>query len=88
MLVIFHDFIVACFLFFKIDFLKKIIQENYQSVSNGLETDQDRHHVGPDLGPNCLQKLTTDSKGRASAMIGLSMKIVIHDLAPLWIHTD
>ena len=26
-------------------------------VSNSLDSDQDRHCVGPDLGPNCLQKL-------------------------------
>ena len=24
-------------------------------VSNGLDQDQDRHFVGPDLGPNCLK---------------------------------
>ena len=26
-------------------------------MSNGLAPDQDRHSVGPDLGPNCLQRL-------------------------------
>ena len=26
------------------------------SVSNGLDPDQDRHCVGPDLGPNYLQR--------------------------------
>ena len=25
-------------------------------VSNGLDPDQDQHFVGPDLGPNCLQR--------------------------------
>ena len=25
-------------------------------VSNGLDPDQDRCYVGPNLGPNCLQK--------------------------------
>ena len=29
-------------------------------MSNGLDPDQDRHSVGPDLGPNCLQKLSAD----------------------------
>ena len=24
-------------------------------MSNGLDPDLDRHFVGPDLGPNCLQ---------------------------------
>ena len=33
-------------------------------VSNGLDPDQDRHNVGPDLGPNCLQKLSADDISR------------------------
>ena len=31
-------------------------------VSNGLDPDQDRHFVGPDLGPNCLQRLSANDK--------------------------
>ena len=30
-------------------------------VSNGLDPDQDPHS-GPDLGPNCLQRLSADNK--------------------------
>ena len=29
-------------------------------MSNSLDPDQDRHSVGPDLGPNCLQRLSAD----------------------------
>ena len=29
-------------------------------VSNGLDPDQDRRSVGPDLGPNCLQRVPAD----------------------------
>ena len=29
-------------------------------VSNSLDPDQARHIVGPDLGPNCLQRLLAD----------------------------
>ena len=29
-------------------------------MSNSLDPDQARHFVGPDLGPNCLQRLTVD----------------------------
>ena len=29
-------------------------------MSNSLDPDQDRHFVGPDLDPNCLQRLSTD----------------------------
>ena len=31
-------------------------------MSNCLDPDQDRHFVGPDLGPNCLQRLSADHK--------------------------
>ena len=31
-------------------------------VSNSLDSDQDRHYVAPDLGPNCLQRLSADDK--------------------------
>ena len=33
-------------------------------MSNNLDPDQDRHSVGPDLGPNCLQWLSSDNKSR------------------------
>ena len=29
-------------------------------MSNILDTDQDRRYIGPDLGPNCLPRLSTD----------------------------
>ena len=43
----------CCYLltFFKIDFFKKFFQEYYQSG---------KHSVGPDLGPNCLQRLSAE----------------------------
>ena len=31
-------------------------------MSNGFDPDQDRQNVGPDLGPNCLQRLSEDYK--------------------------
>ena len=31
-------------------------------VSNSLDPDQDRHNVGPDLGPNSLQRFSADDK--------------------------
>ena len=31
-------------------------------MSNSLVPEQDRHFVGPDLGPNCLQRLSADDK--------------------------
>ena len=29
-------------------------------MSNALDPDQDRHSVGPDLGTNCLDRLSAD----------------------------
>ena len=42
--------------FFKINFFKKFFQERYQSVN------QFGHSVGPDLGPNCMQRLSADNE--------------------------
>ena len=33
-------------------------------MSNGLDSDQDRCSVCPDLDPNCLQMLSADDKSR------------------------
>ena len=58
---------VSCFclssadLFSKLTFSKTSIRST-MTVSNGLDTDQDRRFVGPDLGPNCLQRLSADDK--------------------------
>ena len=39
--------------FFKINFFKKFFQERYQSV---------KQFVGPDLGTNCMQRLSAGNK--------------------------
>ena len=33
-------------------------------LSNRLDQDQARHLVGPDLGPNCLQRISADDTSR------------------------
>ena len=33
-------------------------------MSNSLDPDQARHFVGPDLGPNCLQRSSADITGK------------------------
>ena len=33
-------------------------------MSNSLNSDQARQNVGPDLGPNCLQRLSADDTSR------------------------
>ena len=55
----------ACFLFSAELFQKNIsVIPEYIRVSNSLDPDQDRHVVGPDLGPNCLQRLHYGSSRR------------------------
>ena len=45
-------------------FWKKKSVRNTIRVSNSLDPDQARRFVGPDLGPNCLQKLPADDARR------------------------
>ena len=40
-------------------------------MSNSLDPAQDRYCVGPDLGPNCLQRLTTYDKSGAGCVLFL-----------------
>ena len=46
-------------------------------MSNSLDPDQARHFVGPDLGPNCLQRLSADetSSLTSKGYINISKKI-------------
>ena len=50
-------------IFFKINFFINSLRNTIR-VSNSLDPDQARHFVGPDLGPNCLQRLTADDTSR------------------------
>ena len=52
------------FLLSSADFLLKKTYRNSICASNGLDPDQDRRSVGPDLGPNCLQRLSADDNTR------------------------
>ena len=49
-----HFIIVPYFTPWMLDLFNTIL------VSNSLYPDQARHSVGPDLGPNCLQRLSAD----------------------------
>ena len=55
-----------CFLSSAVFFQNRVFQINIFMntirVSNGLDPDQDRCLVCPDLGPNCLQRLSADYK--------------------------
>ena len=52
----------------------KLTFQNILSVSNSLIPDQDRRHVSPDLGPNCLQRLPADNKSRPLSMERVKQK--------------
>ena len=62
-------FVICGFLFLNFFFQKNLSGifskksfRNTIRVSNSLDPDQARHFVGPDLGPNCLQRLSADDK--------------------------
>ena len=50
--------------FFKINFFRKNSFRITIRVANSLDSDQARHFVGPDLGSNCLQRLSADDTRR------------------------
>ena len=64
--VIFHAFVVLCCLFSKLTFSINSFRNTIR-VSNSLDPDQDRQNVGPDLGPNCLQRLSADDNVAATS---------------------
>ena len=49
--------------FSKATFLKNSFRNTIR-VSNSLDSDQAPHFVGPDLGPNCFQRLSADDTSR------------------------
>ena len=55
----FSCFFVVCCFFSKSTFSKNSFR-NTITVSKSLDPDQARHFVGPDLGPNCLQRISAD----------------------------
>ena len=48
--------------FFQNQLFKKNLSETLVRVSSSLDPDQGRHSFGPDLDPNCLQRLSADGK--------------------------
>ena len=46
--------------FFQNHFFQKNSFRNIIRVSNSLDPGQARHFVGPNLGPNCLQRLSAN----------------------------
>ena len=59
----FHAFLSSAEFFSKLTFSKYSFR-NTIKVSNSLDPDQVRQNVGPDLVPNCLQKISADDTRR------------------------
>ena len=51
-------------LIFQNQFFLKNSFRNTSRMPNSLDPDQARRFVGPDLGPNCLQRLSADNTSR------------------------
>ena len=43
-------------------------------MSNSLDSDQAQQFVGPDLGPNCLPRLSADNTGTPMDLAGCKSK--------------
>ena len=70
----FQCFCCPLLTFFKLTFKKKYFRSTITlTVSNGLNRDQDRHSVYPDLVPSCMQKLSADDKKWSLARKELNM---------------
>ena len=52
--------ILSSDIFYKIIFSNNSCRNNI-IVSNSLDPDQAQQFIGPDLGPNCLQRLSADT---------------------------
>ena len=50
------------------------------SVVNGLDPDQDRHNVGPDLGPNCLRMTKVDASKERVKFCKLTIHLSVLEL--------
>ena len=55
-----HDAFCCLLILFKIHFFEKFFREYYQCQMVWIQIRTDVHSVGPDLGPNILQRLSAD----------------------------
>ena len=76
--------------FSKLTFSKK----SFRNTTNSLDQDQARHFVGPDLSPNCLQRLSADNtrRQRVSHMCEIffsrktiKISLLAHNLLNQWV---
>ena len=70
----FSCFCCGLLTFFKLNFFNKIFSGTLPECQNSLDPDQDIYSVGPDLGPNCLQRLSGDDK---SSLVGKELLLIL-----------
>ena len=70
----FFTIFVVC-RYFSTLFSSKFSFRNDIGVSYSLDPDQARHYVRPDLGPNCLQRLSADDKIRRKQATSLLISV-------------
>ena len=67
--------LVVCLVFFMrlVVWWLNVIKINCFEKKSYFRSDQDqaRHFVGPDLGPNCLQRLSADDTSRQRIKVGV-----------------
>ena len=74
----FHAFLSTTEFFQKSTFSKNSFWNTIR-VSNSLDSDQARLFVGPDLGPNCLQRLSAgDDTSRQNANTTVTCQITMN----------
>ena len=61
---IFCHLLLLLLLFFSILTFSRNSSVNSSKVSNSLDPDQARQDIGPDLGLNCLPRLSADDTGK------------------------
>ena len=74
----FACFFVVCRFFSKSTFLENSFKNTIR-VSNSLESDQARQIVQPDLGPNCLHRLSADDSRQRPGRVWQSVTCLTAD---------
>ena len=69
--------------FFQNNFSQKKFFRNTIRVPNSLDPDQDLYCVGPDLGPNCLQRLSGDDKSSCCSICCLYYKLLLQQIVAI-----
>ena len=70
------SYVLSSAVFFQNHLFRKIISGIQIRVSSSFDRDQGRHSVGPDLGPNCLQRLSADDTSKQRVKVDVEFGTV------------